>query len=413
MSGKARRGTVNQAPNAGSWYFVVDVAPAGAPRRQVMRRGFRTRKEATDALSKVSRSAADGTHVDRSRLTVADWFEQWLGGQSASLRPGTLDSYRRLLARHVTPRVGAIPLQALTGVDLDRVYAEMLSDGRQRGRDAERTGVSARTTRYVHTIARKALADAVRKGLVVRNVADAADPPSHSAAKAPEAKSWSPDELRTFLEHEAVRAHELYPLLVLAGTTGMRRGELCGLAWADVDLDRLYLTVRRQATALRGEVSIGPVKTDRSRRRVDLDPVTVSVLRAHEAARREQRVLIGSGWRDEGLVFSSHDGSVLHPDRVTTAFTRLVKATRSPRITFHGLRHSHAAHMIEAGQHTKHIADRLGHASASFTLDRYGHSAAEGLARAARATTALVWRDAPSLTVVPEPGEPDKAAQSS
>jgi integrase len=193
----------------------------------------------------------------------------------------------------------------------------------------------------------------------------------------------------------------------------MRRGELCGLTWSDVDLDAAVLQVRQQATALRGQVTLGPVKTARSRRRIDLDPMTVTVLRDHRARQIEHRLTMGAGWRDHDLVFPDVDGSSLHPDKVTTAFARLVSAAGAPPLTFHGLRHSHASHMIEAGQHTKHIADRLGHASASFTLDRYGHSSADGLARAAQATAVLVWGDRPALAIVDDTDNADGQASPS
>jgi integrase len=154
--------------------------------------------------------------------------------------------------------------------------------------------LSLRTVRYVHSILSKALGDAERKGLLSRNVARLASPPKVSATRAPEQTTWTPDELRSFLG--LVEDHRYGPLVRTAAMTGLRRSELCGLRWADVDVDTAMLTVRQSTQLVGGRILVGDVKTSRSRGRLDLDAGTVTVLRAH----RRAQLPSGSWWAPGG-----------------------------------------------------------------------------------------------------------------
>jgi integrase len=167
----------------------------------------------------------------------------------------------------------------------------------------------------------------------------------------------------------------------------MNVSRLCGLKWSDLDGDRL--AVQRQVTTAGGKLTLADVKTPRSRRSIDLDPVTVAALGRHHLAQLEERLALGLGSRAE-MIFCELDGSLLRPGRVSKKSVALIKASGLPKIRFHDLRHSHASHLIKSGAHPKLVADRLGHSSASFTLDRYGHVLAGMGADAARAVAALV-----------------------
>jgi integrase len=201
---------------------------------------------------------------------------------------------------------------------------------------------------------------------------------------------WTPDELHEFLEVSAGSHHGA--LLRVAALTGLRRSELCGLRWQDVDLTALRLTVRQAITTADHVPVAGETKTTRSRRAVDLDATTAAALRAHRKRQREERMLLGPGWRDSGLVFTMRDGSGWHPDVITRAFDRLVERSGLPRITFHDLRHTHATHLLAAGVNVRVVSERLGHASTAFTLDVYGHVLPGQPADAAAAVAALVDR---------------------
>lgn len=373
-------------PKTGTWLFVVDLGRgADGKRRQVKRRGFTTKKAAQAALDQVRHANQTKTYVPPAKRTLGEYLETWLEGLPTSgLRPSTVDGYRRCLL-YVTPALGGRRLDHVTAGDLDRLYSELLKSGLR----LREGGLSPRSVRYVHTVVQKALGDAVRKGELARNVATMADPPSAKSTRAPEMSWWTPEQLRTFLGLTA--AESLGPLFRVAAMTGMRRGEVCGLRWSDVDLEQSRIEVRQQLLTLRGELMFSErTKTDRGRRRIDLDPGTVAVLRKQERRQKEQRLLLGAGWNDSGLVFTNPDGTPLDPESVAKVFDRRVAKSGLPRIRFHDLRHTHVAHLIAAGEQPLLIARRLGHASSSFTMDRYGHLFEDAGSQAASAVAQMV-----------------------
>jgi integrase len=370
----------------GTWWFVVDLgASQDGKRRQAKRRGFRTKKLAQEELDKLRREVTTSTYVAPARQTLGEYLDKWLAGlPNSGLRASTLDSYSRTLS-YLRPALGGRRLDRVTAADLDLVYAELLSSG-MRHREG---GLSPRTVRYAHSILRKAFADAVRKGELIRNPATAASPPSAKATKAPEQSWWTPEQLRTFLT--ATRADPLFPLFRLAAMSGMRRGEVLGVRWSDIDLDSGRVEVRQQIIVINGKVLVADrLKSDHGRRSIDLDPSTTTALRTHRARQAELRLLVGTGYRDNDLVFAQPDGEPLDPGSVTRIFERRALKCGLPRIRFHDLRHGHAAHLIAAGRSTLEVSRRLGHASAAFTLSHYGHVFESAGAEAAAAVAAMV-----------------------
>lgn len=392
----SRQGSVKK-DESGNWCFVVDTVAPGGRRRQVRRRGFSTKAEANDALTDLLSELRDGSFVEPKKVTVGTYLRAWLDGlATAGRRPSTIASYRRTLASYLLEDdLAGVPLQGLQAVELDRLYSKLATSGKRDG-----TGLSLRTVRYVHSIVGKALADAERKGLVNRNVARLASPPATSSTRAPEMTAWTPAELRAFLD--SVADHHHGALYRLAAMTGLRRAEVCGLRWADVDLDGGMLRVRQTITSVqeptgadegpktRRTLVVGDTKTARSRRTLDLDGGTVSTLRTHRTEQLEQRMLMGAGWTDHGLVFAMPDGQPWNPDVLTRGFDRLVRASDLPRIRLHDLRHTHASHLLAAGVNVKVVSDRLGHASVAFTLDVYGHVLPGQQADAAAKVAAMV-----------------------
>jgi integrase len=171
-----------------------------------------------------------------------------------------------------------------------------------------------------------------------------------------------------------VRDDRLFALYRLALATGMRRGEIVGLRWQDVDLDAARLAVVQQLVVVDGwRVEVSEPKTARGRRVLDLDPATVQALRAHRDVQIAERAFMGPDYEDNDLVFCREDGRALHPDKVSQAFTRLARAAGLPPIRFHDLRHTYATLALAAGEYPKVLSERLGHASAAFTLDTYAH----------------------------------------
>jgi integrase len=209
--------------------------------------------------------------------------------------------------------------------------------------------------RNIHTVLRKALADAARKGTVPRNVAILADPPRLSSAQRPEMKVWDAKQIGQFLRE--IAGHRLYPAFFLLANTGMRRGEVLGLRWKDVDLERATLSVSRSLVLVAYQPQLSDVKTNNGRRTIDLEPKTVAVLRAWKKAQIEERMLANLRPTTD-LFFAHPDGSVINPDYLSQVLDRHVAKSALPRIRLHDLRHSHASVLLKEGVPLKVVSER-------------------------------------------------------
>jgi integrase len=308
-------------------------------------------------------------YVEASKQTLGDFLlTEWLPAIQTTVKPSTWDSYRRNIENHIVPRMGALLLTQVTPARLNTFYAQVLESGRKDGRG----GLAPKTVRYLHTTIHRALRDAVRWGKLGRNVAGMADPPKQRGSKLPEMNVWTQEEARSFLKYQ--ESDRLYACWLLALTTGMRRAELLGLRWADVELDGGHLSIRQILVSVAYEVSFGEPKTDRSRRTLAIDPATVAALRAHQARQLEERKAWGPGWSDTGLVFTRENGELVHPQLVSDAFDRHVRVGKFRRIRLHDLRHTYATLALDSGMKPWDLSDRLGHSSVAFTLNVYRHA---------------------------------------
>jgi integrase len=360
------RGTVKRDVARGTWYFVADVGvdPATGTRRQVRRRGFRTRKLAEDTLKDVFAESRDGDYVEPSAQPLRVYLEKWLASVAANRKASTAAMYAHKMRRYVIPRIGAMPLRAVDAATLDVLYAELLLRGGRNDTDGNLQPLSEQTVAVVHRILHRAFADAVRRRTIRNNPAGDAVVPRSRAPR--EMQAWSSDEVRAFLDH--VAADRLHGFWLLAATTGMRRGEMCGVKWSDLNLDAGQLVVRRSRVPVTGrKVVESTPKSDRSRV-VALAASTVAGLRAHRKRQLEDRLAWGEAWQDTGYVFTNENGSPLRPDAVTRAFNGHVKSAGLRPIVLHGLRHSHATLGLAAGVSVKVMQERLGHANLATTL---------------------------------------------
>ena len=294
-------------------------------------------------------------------MTVSRYLcTRWLPTRQDRLRPTTAFRYEKMIDRYVLPRLGRVPLRSLTIAHLQDLYAQLRRSGRHDGGP-----LAPKTVLNVHQILRTALGDAERAGLVPRNVARLMDPPCHGVA--PEQRCWNEHELRQFL-HVAM-AHRLGPAIWLTAMTGMRRGEVLGLRWTDIDLDAATLSIRRSVSCTGYQVHTTPTKTRTSRRAIDLDPHTVTVLRGW---RQHQLGELGTV-ADDGTVFTRPDGQPVHPHALSQTVDRLQRAAGVPAIRLHDLRHTHATLLLKHGIPLKVVSERLGHSTPAFTMAVYQH----------------------------------------
>lgn len=345
----------------GTWtaFWRTDTA---AGRKQHTKGGFRTKKEAQQFLNGTMAAIQDGVFSQPTRVTFGQFLtERWLPARQMALRPSTFASYRVAINLHVIPELGHVQIQQLSPDRLDLFYAHLVAKG-----------LSAKTVRNIHVVIHRALGDAVRKNLVPRNVAAAADPPQLNRANREEMRTWTPEQLRKFFD--GIAEHRLAAAYVLAATTGMRRGEILGVRWRDVDFKARRLQVQQTVLSVEYKITVGRPKTRRGERKIALDAETIRMLTDHRSAQRREKELLGAGYHDHGLVFAREDGSPVHPDYFSQTFDRAVKRLQLPKIRLHDLRHTHATLGLAAGIHVKVMSDRLGHATTSFTQDIYMHA---------------------------------------
>lgn len=250
------------------------------------------------ALRDLASAADTGTAVARSRITVSQFLTEWLETIKPRVRAATWVSYRIAVDR-ITRQIGAAQLQSLTALQVEALYTTLLERGGSGGRP-----LAPKTVRNCHIVLRRALADAERLGLVSRNPAAAAK--AVSAAR-PEPKTWSSEEIQRFFE--AVAGERLSMAFVLLATTGMRRGEVLGLRWEDVDVDARALSIVQTLTTVSNRIHLGPPKTGKSRRRVSLDAVTFDALKAHRTRQLEERLAAGDLWSTIRVVPSRRETS--------------------------------------------------------------------------------------------------------
>ena len=349
----------------GGYAFRVDLGPdpATGKRRQIQRQGFRTKREVEAALDEHLTTIRSGGALSPSATTLGEFLSGWLDGQASQLKETTWESYRVVVDR-VNARIGKVKIQSLTPLEIERFYALLAESGSHRGGP-----LAPKTIRNTHTVLRKALSDAERLGLIVRNPAEAAKPPVDVRK---EQQTWSSDELRDFLG--SVADDRLYALYVLLATTGMRRGEALGLRWRDLDLDGSELHIVQTLAAINYRPVITTPKTKRSRRLIYLDAQTIAVLRSHRTGQRQERLAAGPAWDPQNdLVFCDELGGLLKPDWISRDFRMKIRNALVRDIRLHDLRHTYAAFALKGGVHPKVVSERLGHATVGITLDLYSH----------------------------------------
>ena len=405
-----KRGSVKRSGKG--WMYVVDLGtdPATGKRRQERKRGFRTQREAADALDERMGEVRTGVVAVDHRLTLATYLSQWIEAkEAAGRRPTTMRSYRMHIDNYLVPHLGHIRLRELRGNHVEMMLAEIAKPGRRNSKP-----MSPATVRRVHATLRSALASAKQKRLVAFNAAVDVELPS---AARPRVRPWEAEELGRFLQY--AQSDRLAVLFEVAAMTGLRRGELVGLRWDDVDFERRRITVRQQLVEIASagveclfcgaehrRYRFGPPKTSSGEARVvDLDAGTLSVLTVQRAGQELERAQWGAGYVEHQLVFAREDGTPIRPGYVTERFHDLADAAGLRRIRLHDLRHGQASLMLAAGIPIAVVSKRLGHSSIAITSDTYSHMLEGVGAAAAEAAAALVPRPARDQSVTTPHGD--------
>ena len=374
----------------GSWTIWVDLGrdPETGKRKQQTLTVRGSKKDAERELRAVLTRIEGGAYVKPPKLTVGEYLKQWLNDYAKqNLSPRGFERYQGIIGRYLTPAFGKLQLTQLRPEYLQKHYTEALN-----------SGLNPKTVRYHHAVIHVALQTAVKWGLLSRNPADAADPPP---ARRGEMQTWDEDGLARFLE--AAKDSPYYALFHTALFTGMRRSELLGLKWNDVDFIMSQIYVSRSLHHLKdGSYVFTQPKSDRSRRTIALSPFTILVLKEHWEKQKLERDMLGTPLTDDDLVFSNLEGKPLRPNTVTRAWTTLAAHAGLKVIRFHDARHTHASLMLKQGIHPKIVQERLGHASIQMTLDTYSH-VAPGLQEAAAQRFDEIVNHSPEKSLVKNP----------
>lgn len=346
------------------WVFVIDIGqdPVTGKRKQKWFHGYRTKKEAEKAMAKKLAEISSGNYVEPKRIPFRKLLDDWLEHHvKHRTSPKTLETYKYLVSRHIVPQIGDIVLDKLTPYQLQKLYSYLLNRDTGAGKKLSKT-----TVHHIHRICYGALKWGVQMRMIPHNVAENVTPPQRNKQ---EIKTWTQEEVNRFLEE--AKKEWLYPLFFVAVATGLRRGELLGLKWGDIDLNQGTLSIRRTVQRTDdGLIVREQTKTDNSRRTVSISPATVDLLNRHRSKQAEQLKILG---KKSDFVFTNTLGNILEPRKVNQVFDRIIRRAGLPKIRFHDLRHTHATLLLQQGVHPKIVSERLGHANISITMDIYSH----------------------------------------
>lgn len=319
----------------------------------------KTQKEVAQKLKAATAAIDEGTYTAPSKMTVAQWLDIWTAEYLGAVKPRTVDNYKGVVKARIKPGLGAVKLDALNPHTIQSYYNGLTKEG-----------LAPKTVKNIHGILHKALQQAVSNGYIKTNPADRCILPRPIRR---ELKPLDEDMITAFLR--AIQGHQFEELFTVTLFTGMREGEALGLLWDCVDLTKGLITVDKQLQLIRGsrgQYQMVPTKNSKSRT-LALAPTVTATLKRVRLRQLEDRLRYGECYENSGFVFTDELGHHLSASSVYKSFKKVMEQIGSPETRFHDLRHSYAVASIRSGNDIKTVQENLGHATAAFTLDVYGH----------------------------------------
>lgn len=387
---KGRKPKERRAHGEGSIYQRKDGTWAGVTRYEDPETGEKkkhfvygkTRKEVVSKKKAFEDELKKGVLPKAGKITVSQWLDDWMETyKKNSVRQNTYEGYQRIIEAHLKPSIGSILLKELRPQQVQKMLNQKSESGRTRTDNIDKKGspLTANTVIHIYTVLNMALKKAVKNGLIARNVCDAVDKPTKVKK---EFMPWTTEETNKFLA--SVKGERLFPLYMVDWGAGLRRSELLGLQWPDINMKKGNLTIKRTLVRVKGGYKFGEPKTKKSRRTIPLPEPVIQALKAW----RSQQAQDEMKWRglhkdlpDEDkpkfnplkMVFSNEIGEPMNPEFVSRAFKRDLEKAGLPEIRLHDLRHGHATMLLELGEDLKVVSDRLGHSTITITADIYSH----------------------------------------
>jgi integrase len=352
----AGEGSIYQRDD-GSWCAIIDLGIVNGKRKRKFVYGG-SRKEVAEKLKGLLNQQQQGVNIDPERITVGEFLDRWLDEVvKPQRRARTYDRYAGTVRLHLKPRLGRHLLSKLTAATVQTVINNLAADK------------GAQTAQHARAVLQRALNRAAKWELITRNVVLVTDPPkSKSRAIAP----LTEEQVRQFLT--SVADHRLEPLYRLTLSLGLRRGEVLGLRWADIDFAKQTLQITGSLQRVEGKLERSEPKTRAGARTLHLPDVLVELLTEHQRRQNEERMLWGTEWQEHDLVFPTERGTPMEPSNLNRHFKLALKRAGLPLTTrFHDLRHTCATFLIAQGVHPRVVMEILGHSQISLTMNTYGH----------------------------------------
>jgi integrase len=349
----------------GRWAIILDQRDPETGKRKRKWHSFEgTKREAQVECSRLITAITGGTYHEPNKVALGDFLSRWVDHIKSQVSPKSHERYAGLVNQNIKPLLGAVLITKLKPAQISEAYTKALAGGR---RDDKAGGLSPRTVGHMHRVLKQALGQAVRWELIIRNPADAVDPPK---------VDWKPmqtyDLPQTADLIEAVRGAPIFLPALLAVLCGLRRGEICALRWRNVDLATGQISVVESLEQTKAGLRFKSPKSGKGRT-VELSETVIEELRAHRLKRAQELLRLGKPLSDDDLVIAHADGSIVQPIYVSQQWAREIAKTELAHLRFHDLRHAHATHLLANGVHPKVASERLGHSKVGITLDLYSH----------------------------------------
>ena len=341
-----------------SWYYVVTLGkkPNGKP-NQKKKRGFKTKREANQALNEIIAQYNKGVYIEPSKMVYSEFLIQWLEDKQRSVQQSTYESYVILVKKHISPLLGHIVLSEMKPLTIQNFYNYLFNE----------KGLSGSSIQKIHTLIKDSLKKAVKWELIHKNPADAVDRPK---SEKHEVEVWNVEEINQFLKF--AESDPLYIAFHIAISTGMRQGEILGVRWQDIDFKKNVLMVRQTLSHDGKQLKPG-TKSRAGLRTISLPTETVIKLKKHHKKVIKERLLAGDIYKDNDLVVCTGLGTPINPSNLARSYQRLIAKSQVKLIRFHDLRHTHATILLLQNVNPKIVSERLGHADVRITLDTYSH----------------------------------------
>lgn len=355
------RGSVRK--HGSGWQIRVDIEPdpLTGKRRQKAIGGFKTKKEAEKALAELISKIEKGEYFEQKEMPLSEYLKKWLAHVKHNISESTYVFYKDIINKILIPNLGNVNISKLKPIIIQNFLNEKLEEG----------DLSPTTVRHYYNVLNIALNQAVKWQIIENNPCFAVTPPKKRDAIP---NVLNPEQVKILLDYTKESEFSvMYIPLHLALFCGLRRGEILGLQWDDVDFKNQVIRIRNNVVKVGNESKLTTPKTDNSIRTVAIMPETVKILKQHKKKQKEHQLLLGESYHKSNFVCTWEDGRTIRPDYLTHTLKKLLKKCNLPNIRFHDLRHTHATLLLMQGVNPKIVSERLGHSKVDITLDTYSH----------------------------------------